>query len=72
MTNFNVGFPTLQNVIEWVDQPPPLQGRDTHTIYFLLSQSVPGGSSPPVHFYHGYMFFAQGTLRPASLEISLA
>ena len=58
MPDFDVGNSQLQTLLEWVDQPPPPQGRDTHAIFFELQQTT-GGPTPPL-LYWGLMFFHPG------------
>jgi hypothetical protein len=45
----------LQKFLEWVDQPPSSQGRDTHVIRFLLQEQTPGVTTPAQ--YRGLMVF---------------
>jgi hypothetical protein len=55
MPDFDVGNPELQDLLEWVDQPPPQQGRDTHALSFFLAEI------PTEHIlYGGLLFFRQG------------
>jgi hypothetical protein len=54
------GISGLQDLLRWVDQPPPPQGRDTHVIHFILAERTPGPTSGTIH--HGLMSFRpQGT-----------
>src|SRR5829696_1518194 len=54
---FSVGNSGIQSALDWVAQPPPAQGRDTHVVYFNLFQQ-----SPEPLEYNGSMFFRpQGT-----------
>jgi hypothetical protein len=38
MPDFDVGIPELQDLLKWVDQPPPQQGRDTPALHFAFSK----------------------------------
>ena len=50
----------FQEMIDWVNQPPLPQGRDTHAIHFILAERTPGPTFGTIH--HGLMFFRpQGT-----------
>jgi hypothetical protein len=50
---FDVGNPTMQDLLDWVAlpaQPPPPQGRDTHALRFILRKNDAAR-------YSGLMFF---------------
>ena len=55
MLDFSVGDPELQDLLEWVAQPPPSQGRDTHALHFWLR-----GTPIEKHIYAGSLFFRPG------------
>jgi hypothetical protein len=57
MPDFDVGNAELQELLKWVDQPPPQQGRDTHALRFQL-QRVPT-SLGGLH-YMGLLFYRPG------------
>jgi hypothetical protein len=59
MPDFDVGNPVLQGLLEWVDQPPPPQGRDTHAIIFELQERTPD-LTRPTSLHYGLMFFRPG------------
>ena len=53
------GYLYIQELLEWVNQPPPPQGRDTHAISFELLTLPPNGRP---YGHSGLMFFRpQGT-----------
>ena len=55
MPDFDVGHVGLQGLLEWVDQPPPQQARDTHALLFRL-RNIPVEEL----LYMGLMFFRPG------------
>ena len=57
MPDFDVGIPELQDLLKWVDQPPPQQGRDTHALHFVLE----GMGRADRLIYAGLMFFHPGS-----------
>jgi hypothetical protein len=50
---FSVGEPVIQGTLDWVAQPPPAEGRDTHAVGFDLSNPDTVNSLE----YSGLMFF---------------
>ena len=46
----------LEN-IDWVNQPPPPQARDTHALHFFLTNTG-APENPPT--YQGFLFYRQG------------
>src|SRR5918998_4942260 len=54
MPDFDVGRPELNELLDWVDQPPA-QGRDTHAVSFVLRRDFQRGP-----FYAGLMFYHRG------------
>jgi hypothetical protein len=58
MADFGIGNPELQNLLEWVDQTPPAQARDTHALFFRLDKLAPPSVGVDFRFgYEGLMFF---------------
>jgi hypothetical protein len=57
MPDFTTGNAELDKMLDWVAPPPPpappVQGRDTHVIRFLLREQTPGVTSPAQ--YRGLM-----------------
>jgi hypothetical protein len=56
MPDFDVGVPELNELLEWVDQPPPQQGRDTHALSFHLVRTP----DTPGLEYSGLLFYRPG------------
>jgi hypothetical protein len=52
---FAVGNPTMQDLLDWVAQPPPAQARDAHALHFFLRKNRSGVGM--VARYSGLMFF---------------
>ena len=50
---FSVGEPIIQGTLDWVTQPPPAEGRDTHAVGFDLTNPDTVNSLE----YSGLMFF---------------
>jgi len=59
MPDFDVGNPILQDLLEWVDQPPPQQGRDTHALTAALAHLQPIDERG-FGVYRGLLFFRPG------------
>jgi hypothetical protein len=58
MPDFDVGNLKLQDLLEWVDQPPPQQGRDTHALKVFLDEFPEERLA-----YSGLLFFRPGNPR---------
>jgi len=70
MPDFDVGNPVLQDLLEWVDQSPPPQARDTHAILFELQKLTPDLTRPN-SLHYSLMFFRPGNPRAFFSAISL-
>ena len=64
MPDFSVGDPEFQDLLEWVDQPPPTQARDTHALHFVLE----GMGRADRLIYAGLMFFHPGSPTAPNFE----
>src|SRR5215208_5230966 len=64
MPDFSVGVPEFQDLLEWVDQPPPTQARDTHALHFVLE----GMGRADRLIYAGLMFFHPGSPTAPNFE----
>ena len=64
MPDFDVGIPELQDLLKWVDQPPPQQGRDTPALHFVLE----GMGRADRLIYAGLMFFHPGSATAPNFE----
>jgi hypothetical protein len=61
---FLSGSPNSRNLLEWVDQPPPTQARDTHALHFVLE----GMGRTDRLIYAGLMFFHPGSPTAPNFE----
>jgi hypothetical protein len=52
-------FARFQERIDWVDQPPPAQARDTHALFFSLWDNGDPPTPLPLR-YDGLLFFRPG------------
>ena len=65
---FSVGDQSLQGLLDWVAEPPPAQGRDTHALRFRLFKEGTGATLDTRDYsdYSGLMFY-----RPQGVGMSL-